>query len=169
MAAGRFIVQYGDDARKVEVTATGGVTIEGGNAVKVTPIDSHAYEVSSGPNRTRVYAAGPPEACEVFVRGRVFRFDVTSEQQRRAAGAGLHGDQLVAPMPSTVVKVLVEVGQHVQRGDVLIKIEAMKMEMPVRAPHDGTVAAVHCREGELVQAGTRLLDVTPAEEGRHEP
>jgi len=37
-------------------------------------------------------------------------------------------------------------------------LEAMKMELPIRAPHDGTIAAVHCREGELVQPGTVLVE-----------
>jgi 3-methylcrotonyl-CoA carboxylase alpha subunit len=63
-------------------------------------------------------------------------------------------------MPATVVKVLVTPGQEVRGGDTLIKLEAMKMELPVRAPHDGVVKAVRCREGELVQAGVRLLDLT---------
>jgi 3-methylcrotonyl-CoA carboxylase alpha subunit len=40
-------------------------------------------------------------------------------------------------------------------------LEAMKMELPVRANEHGTVAAVHCREGELVQPGRPLVDITP--------
>ena len=52
-------------------------------------------------------------------------------------------------------------GTRVQHGDVLLVLEAMKMELPVRAPGDGTVAAVKCRPGELVQAGQELIELEP--------
>jgi biotin carboxyl carrier protein len=47
----------------------------------------------------------------------------------------------------------------VKKGDTLLVLEAMKMELPVRAPGDGTVTAVSCREGELVQAGVVLVEL----------
>jgi len=46
----------------------------------------------------------------------------------------------------------------VAAGDLLIALEAMKMELAVRAPHDGVVKAIHCREGDLVQPGTPLIE-----------
>ena len=64
-------------------------------------------------------------------------------------------------MPATVRQVVVSPGARVQQGDVLLVLEAMKMELPVRAPGDGTVAAVNCREGELVQAGQELIELEP--------
>ena len=48
---------------------------------------------------------------------------------------------------------------RVHDGDVLIALEAMKMELPIRAPRDGVVRAVHCREGELVQPDQVLLEL----------
>jgi len=57
-----------------------------------------------------------------------------------------------------VTAVNVVPGDTVKLGDVLIVLEAMKMELPVRAPGDGTVAAVHCRPGELVQQDVSLID-----------
>jgi biotin carboxyl carrier protein len=68
-------------------------------------------------------------------------------------------DDLAAPMPATVVRVLVEPGAKVARGDTLIVLEAMKMELPIRAPREGVVQAVHCSVGELVQPGITLLDL----------
>ena len=62
-------------------------------------------------------------------------------------------------MPARVIKVLVQPGAAVKKGDTLVMLEAMKMELPVRAPADGKVAAVHCRDGELVQADVVLLDL----------
>jgi len=64
-----------------------------------------------------------------------------------------------APMPATVVKVLVTPGQAVRHGDTLVIVEAMKMELPIRAPGDASVKAVHCHEGELVQPDRTLVEL----------
>jgi 3-methylcrotonyl-CoA carboxylase alpha subunit len=61
-------------------------------------------------------------------------------------------------MPATVVRIAVKPGDAVENGDVLIALEAMKMELPIRAPRDGVVLAVHCREGELVRPDQELLE-----------
>jgi acetyl-CoA/propionyl-CoA carboxylase biotin carboxyl carrier protein len=66
---------------------------------------------------------------------------------------------LAAPMPATVVKVLVKPGDRVAKGDTVVLLEAMKMELPLRAAGDATVKAVHCREGELVQPETVLVEM----------
>ncbi len=62
-------------------------------------------------------------------------------------------------MPATVIEIKVAAGDRVMRGDVLITLEAMKMELPVRAPRDATIKAVVCRPGELVQPGVALLEI----------
>jgi biotin carboxyl carrier protein len=66
-------------------------------------------------------------------------------------------------MPATVIEILVEPGQSVRQGDVLVKLEAMKMELPLRAPQDGRVKHVRCTPGELVQPGVPLLEMEEAE------
>jgi 3-methylcrotonyl-CoA carboxylase alpha subunit len=66
---------------------------------------------------------------------------------------------LTAPMPATIIKVLVTNGQAVKAGDTLVIVEAMKMELPVRAPADASVKAVRCREGEIVQADQTLVEL----------
>lgn len=65
----------------------------------------------------------------------------------------------MAPMPATVIRVHATVGQNVTRGDTLLVLEAMKMELPVRAPADGAVTAVNCAEGDLVQPGVPLIEL----------
>ena len=62
-------------------------------------------------------------------------------------------------MPGTVVRVEVAPGAMVRRGDTLVILEAMKMELPIRATADGVVKALHCRPGDLVQPGVSLVDV----------
>ena len=75
-----------------------------------------------------------------------------------AAPAGAQGSVVVkAPMPGTVVNVVVSAGQAVKAGDDLVFIEAMKMETPVKAPQDGTVATVDVAKGESVDSGKVLV------------
>jgi biotin carboxyl carrier protein len=63
-------------------------------------------------------------------------------------------------MPATVIAVHVKPGDRVTKGDTVVVLEAMKMEMPVRVTEDGVVATVACAVGELVQADAVLLEVT---------
>jgi 3-methylcrotonyl-CoA carboxylase alpha subunit len=82
----------------------------------------------------------------------------TADAPRRRSARGSAGHGLVAPMPATVIKILVTPGQSVKKGDTLVVLEAMKMELPIRAPADAMVAAVCCREGDLVQADVALVE-----------
>lgn len=89
---------------------------------------------------------------------------VAVEAQVEAAGSRPRArtsdaDALRPPMSATVVRVHVSIGAHVQEGEALVVLEAMKMELPIRAPRAGVVTAVHCREGELVQPSTVLIDL----------
>ena len=62
-------------------------------------------------------------------------------------------------MPGVILKVLVSQGQQVTKGAPLVILEAMKMEHVISAPRDGTVAAINCKEGELVQPGNDLIEL----------
>ena len=66
---------------------------------------------------------------------------------------------LTAPMPGTVVKVFVQEGQEVEEGQLLLVLEAMKMEQPVSAPHSGVVHSLPFDEGSLVPGGAVLAEV----------
>jgi 3-methylcrotonyl-CoA carboxylase alpha subunit len=90
----------------------------------------------------------------IFHQGVVY--EIAAETGRRRT-THAHG-AVTAPMPATVIAVNAAPGDSVKHGDVLIVLEAMKMELPVRAPGDGKVAAVHCRPGDLVQPDVSLID-----------
>jgi biotin carboxyl carrier protein len=77
-----------------------------------------------------------------------------------APGSGLAAGSLTAPMPGTVVRVEAEKGQAVAAGDVLVVLEAMKMEHAVRAPVDGVVDDVLVAAGQQVDDGAVLVVVT---------
>jgi 3-methylcrotonyl-CoA carboxylase alpha subunit len=116
----------------------------------VTRIADGVYRVERNGRSEIVYVAGNPAHRWAFWNGRVF------ERGARPLFTGA----LTAPMPATVVKVLVAPGAVVRKGDTLIIVEAMKMELPIRAPGDAVVKTVHCQEGELVQPEQPLLDLT---------
>jgi biotin carboxyl carrier protein len=84
--------------------------------------------------------------------------------EKGARAKARHREQsTAAPMPGLVLKILVQQGDVVAKGAPLLILEAMKMEHQIVAPRDGTVAAINCTEGELVQPGVEL--VTMNEEG----
>ena len=105
------------------------------------------------------YAARGRPSTWVFIDGRTY----VIEPERRDASDRLHAtdDQvaLSAPMPATVVTIDVTPGQEVAAGELLVMLEAMKMELPIRAPRAGRVKALACREGELVQPGVPLVEL----------
>ena len=129
------------------------------SGMTVIPLGNGTYRVTDGTRSRIAYAAGPADARWVFIDGRVYVIDAAPRgMPRRKKRSDDHG-ALAAPMPATVVTVNVEPGQRVAKGDVLIMLEAMKMELPVKAPRDGTVKAIACRQGELVQPGIPLLEL----------
>jgi acetyl/propionyl-CoA carboxylase alpha subunit len=128
--------------------------------VIVTRIGDGAYRVEREGRNEIVYVAGPPGDTWVFWNGRIFRGSFEAPAPGRPyAPRGKGTQSLTAPMPATVIKVLVQPGAAVKKGDTIIILEAMKMELPIRAPADATVAAVHCRDGDLVQPETTLVDL----------
>ena len=82
---------------------------------------------------------------------------------RSASGAlGSAADQVSSPMPGSVTQVPVVAGQRVAEGDVLVVVEAMKMEHALRAPREGVVALVHAVVGDQVRLGEILAELEGA-------
>ena len=97
------------------------------------------------------------------VNGREFQVEINdprSWRRGRHAGIELAGrQQMLAPMPGKIVRVLVAVGQQVSAGQGLLVIEAMKMQNEIRAPKSGTVEKL-AKEGQTVNAGEVLAVVS---------
>ncbi|HSM86078.1 MAG TPA: biotin carboxylase N-terminal domain-containing protein [Candidatus Limnocylindrales bacterium] len=81
----------------------------------------------------------------------------------RRAGAGQH-QTANSPMPGQVLRVPVSEGQHVKAGDVLIVLEAMKMEQSIKATMDGVVGAILVKVGEIVAPGQMLVEIRSMED-----
>ena len=81
---------------------------------------------------------------------------VATAPKAAPAAAPTSGEPLNCPMPGTIISVNVSVGQQVKLGDVVVVLEAMKMENEVVAPQDGTVASINVAAGDSVEAGAVL-------------
>ncbi len=76
------------------------------------------------------------------------------------AASGAAGSvQITSPMPGTILKIEVTVGQAVKKGDTVCILEAMKMENAIPAPQDGTVASINVAKGASVNAGDLLVSL----------
>lgn len=86
---------------------------------------------------------------------------------RRSAGGGRgkkRSGTISSTIPGKVISLHVSVGDEVKEGDVMIILEAMKMQNEIEAPSAGVVARLHVREGEAVSSGTKLVTLKAARE-----
>jgi len=138
------------------------VALEGDRAVEVDArVEGDGTLVLTFPEG-RVVRAAVSRAGEmrwVSAGGRTLGARFASGKKR--AGAD-HGGGLEAPMPGKVTRVLVAVGDAVDKGQAVLTLEAMKMEHTLKAPRAGIVREVRAREGELVQPGAELVVLEPA-------
>ncbi|MBP2437547.1 acetyl/propionyl/methylcrotonyl-CoA carboxylase subunit alpha [Microbacterium amylolyticum] len=79
--------------------------------------------------------------------------------QAKSVSSGASGDALTSPMQATVVKIAVEEGQQVVKGDLVLVLEAMKMEQPLHAHKDGTIKKVDATVGQTISSGHQLLHI----------
>jgi 3-methylcrotonyl-CoA carboxylase alpha subunit len=149
-------IEAGDADLQVEVLPGGQLRV-GDIVFEVQDLGDGAWRVVTNGKAMHAWTAGAREHPWVFVDGVVYR-----PRLGGAAGTRQARDDsasLAAPMPATVRAVLVTPGQRVARGDTVVILEAMKMELPIRASHDGVVKTVACQPGELVQPGAPLVEI----------
>jgi biotin carboxyl carrier protein len=105
------------------------------------------------------------DELEVLIMGRQFPVKVEDEREKRlraAAGGAVSNTgeyHLKAPMPGMVVSVPVEEGQEIEKGQVLLILESMKMQNELKSPRDGTMGRVRVKPGESVEQRQTLLSV----------
>ncbi|MBI5824402.1 MAG: biotin/lipoyl-binding protein [Chloroflexi bacterium] len=105
------------------------------------------------------------EDWQVLLRGRQFQVKIEDEREKRlktaAGGVGGEGGEfhLKAPMPGLVVSVLVEEGQEIKKGQVMLILESMKMQNELKSPRDGTMGRIRVKAGESVEQKQALLSL----------
>ena len=111
-----------------------------------------AYAVSIEGNATEV---------QVTVAGHLYQIAIEDERERAAHDAertrAKSGGDLKSIMPGVVIKLLVKEGDKVAKDQPLLILEAMKMQNEIAAPAEGTVKALHVREGQAVASGAKLV------------
>ena len=127
--------------------------------------DIPAFESSAAEIQTRVAA----EKLVAEVNGKRFEILVHAPEPvvkrhraKQSSGGGSTGTGLSSPMQGTVVKIAVEEGQIVEAGDLIIVLEAMKMEQPLNAHKSGVIKNLKAVIGETVASGTVLCDIIEA-------
>lgn len=154
----RYRIIQGTDEVTADLAAEGLVTVAG-RQFHVTPAGPGRYRVTGDDGQTQLVAlAGPPHATWAVSQGRAVELVVDDSPTRAAAARGADHD-MSAPMPATVVSLPVAPGDQVDAGTPVVVLEAMKMELTVRASKRGVVRAVHCRQGQIVTPGTPLVEI----------
>jgi 3-methylcrotonyl-CoA carboxylase alpha subunit len=157
----------GSEARLVALDYRNGVPVrarcDAGAAVELADVvlESGMVAARLGALRrhARYFCEGP--RVHVWLGAEAWEFILDDPRTREFTSTAAHGG-LTSPLPGVVVAVPVTVGQAVAAGELLMVIEAMKMEHAITAPHAGTVVAIHFTKGERVPEGGALLELTPA-------
>ena len=161
----KFDVRIGDKTRIVELERNADrwhITLDGqpldADAVQIAPNifsillrgQSHEIRVTPSPNGTLTLQTGLEEFTAEVVDPRAW------SGRRHSALEAEGRQQVVAPMPGKVVRLLVKAGDTVEAGQGLLVIEAMKMQNEIRSPKSGVVERLLAQEGQAVNAGEML-------------
>jgi len=170
----RFKVRVGDREHDVVVNDGGRVEVDGevwlvnGNPQEDWRVQHVAAPPFAPPMRVHVVASRDPDlyyaategdvaTVEVYTAARAELAEALAQSQATYATAG----RVKAPMPGRVVRSLVALGDHVEAGQTLVILEAMKMENEVQSPAPGVVVAVDVVAGQAVDAGQVLIELSP--------
>src|SRR5687767_13428720 len=163
----KYITTVGDKEFLVEVVDEKHISING----KIVEVDFESvsgqpvYSLIVDGKSHESYVQQGDDNWQVLLRGRLYPVTVEDEREKRlraAAGGGVAetGEfRLRAPMPGLVVAIPVEEGQPVQKGQVLLILESMKMQNELKSPRDGTIGRIRVKAGETVEQKQTLLSV----------
>ena len=162
----RFTWRSGDHTRLVEIS------LEGPGRYVAT-VEGAVFEIeaeSPANGRFRLRTAEGARTVEITPAGnrrfvRLGTLDFVLEREAEGRKRAREGGGLEAPMPGVVIRVMVEPGDEVRKGQPLVSLEAMKMEHVIRAPRDGRIRSVPAAAGTLVHGGAPLIVLEEEEAG----
>ncbi len=158
--------KIGDQVVTVELIASDPLQVQLVQAEQTTPL-AFPTRLAPGEGRLRLgertvayFVTAAKNGVWVTLAGQTWFFEKAKKAQSDDHGHGGFG----APMPGKVTRVQVSAGQEVAQGQVLVVMEAMKMEHRIEAPSAGTIIAVHCQVDQLVDQDFQLLEFEPQPE-----
>lgn len=112
---------------------------------------------------------GEGKTWTATVQGKSFEIEIpdaapVAKKKRSGGGKKKKSGTVSANIPGKVVTVEVKEGQQVSEGQVILILEAMKMQNEIQAPISGTVTVVHCEEGQAIEANIPLVVIEPAQD-----
>ena len=120
-------------------------------------VNGTAYEVTVEENgNAAAPVAAAPKAAAPKAAAPAPKAAPAATPKAAAPAAGAGSVKVSAAVPGKVVKIVASVGQSVKAGDSVVIVESMKMEIPVVAPQDGTIASIDVAEGAAVENGDTL-------------
>lgn len=134
-------------------------------AVELEALHGSLHALRLDDRQVELLALRGPDTVSVAIGGHAYEVEVIDEMRARllrvvnTASGGHARRELKAPMPGLVVKLLVEPGEAISRGQPLVVLQAMKMENELSLPHDGTIQAIHVTAGQTVEQGQLLVVV----------
>jgi 3-methylcrotonyl-CoA carboxylase alpha subunit len=157
---------------EVELTAVGGQSararIDGEDmAIVIESAGADCAIVRTGEKAVRIFAAQQRGSVWVATGPAQFEFVAVEARPIRRAH-GLANPEIIAPLPGKVVQLPVAEGQRVEAGDVLVVLEAMKMETALHAESAAVVKKIRADVGQMVEHGAVLLELSPAAPLAHE-
>jgi len=151
------------ETSRLDQSGAGTMTVAGETRnVVVTAVSSNHLHLTVNGTATEVFAAAAEGGAWIWVEGRPrFVEDADNAPRRKARGPGDTPREVTPPTPAAVVRVMAQVGDKVAKGQGLVVVTAMKMEITLSAPYAGTVTAVNCEAGAQVVPGQILVEIDP--------
>ncbi len=125
-------------------------------------IDGHMIHMRVDGRSVNAYLTADDGGKNITINGRTCRVedaDLAEQNRGRKKAAGNAPLEVTPPMPSVVVRVMVSVGDRVEKGQAVVVVAAMKMETTLNAPFGGTVTGVNTAAGDKVMPGEILVDI----------
>jgi biotin carboxyl carrier protein len=164
----KYRLTIGEETADVDASRSDGdqaITVAIGGKerfVRYQRISHGQFRLAMNGRVTQVFVARAEEGKHIFVNGRTFLVqDADRVPVHRARRGGLEEGpgEVTPPMPSVVVRILVEEGEQVKRGQGLVVVSAMKMETILRAPADGFVRRINTVLDQKVSPGDILVEI----------
>jgi biotin carboxyl carrier protein len=142
--------------------------IDRDHRVDVLEVSENLYSMICDGQSYEVDIMEEGDTYEIFVKGKSYFAEILRPEKipplppkERETISPLEEMAVTTPMNSKVIKILAEAGQTVEIDQVLLIVEAMKMEMPITSPFRGRVEKVLVKEGQIVEEGENLVTLTP--------